>query len=359
MILLLACVTDEPSYGTYDPGPCADLDLEADLSEPVVYDCGREDYGRLGYGSNELLMHCPYEVLGPDVVLLSDGYEEIGRWDSDYDCMTYITNHLGEPQALMACSDAVYELVPGQEPVDLELDDPFLYVFHDDYDGDHQDDLMAVPTSTTATLRYGGGDEATLLFSDPLWSLGEGEWTGDGVVDQAWVSAEGTRMGVLAGGERFDGTVNADDVLEMADEGSYYKILHGGDMDGDGYGDLLVGDGIAVDVVPGSPALDRLDDPLLRIRSRREAILPMGWSDVDADSISEPIIGTDVNAAYQDVYAVPWCDLEGTIDLEDGAVLVAQDVESPLEEAIPIDLDADRQLEIMVDGNYILRVYER
>ncbi|MCP4806769.1 MAG: hypothetical protein GY913_03150 [Proteobacteria bacterium] len=358
ILLMLACETEEPSYGAYDPGPCGDNEVAAELSEPLVMDCGREDYGRLGYGANELLMHCPYELGGPDVVLLGDGFEELGRWDSDNSCTTYITNHLGAPQALMACTSGVYELVPGEDPALLDLDDPFLYVLHDDYDGDSLDDLMDVPTATTATVQYGGGGAATLLFPDVLWALGEGEWNGDGVVDQAWVLAQGAELAVLPGGETYDGEVDVSDDLVFAASGSYERILPAGDMDGDGYGDLLIGDGVAVNVVRGGASFEHLDDPLLRILFRRGAVEPMGFSDVDGDYVTEPIVGTDLDADYQDVYAVPYCDEGGTIQLEDGAVLVAQDVESPLEEAIPVDLDNDRKLELLVDGNYILRVYE-
>lgn len=362
VLLMLGCATEEPRYGTYDPGPCADNLLEIDPQEPTVLDGGREDYGRLGYGRNELLMLLPDwdqpVVTTATTTLLTDGYAQVGQWSSDVSCVPRITNHYGQPQALLACPDGVYELLPDQEPELMDVDHAFYQAWDDDYDGDGVDDLVDYVDYDRVDIWYGHGGDAQVTMPDTIWYIGEGDWTGDGQVDQAYVLG-GTDLGVLVGGHDLSGVVDGAAHLVMAPTGAYDKVTHAGDMDGDGYGDLMVGDGVTTKLLPGGADLDGLGQPLFTLISRTAGVEPMGWSDVDDDAVSDPIVGTSSgDGETQDVYALRYCEDGGVLQLQDVAVLMADDVAAPLEEAIPVDLDADRVLEVLVDGYFILRVYE-
>ncbi|HJN75972.1 MAG TPA: hypothetical protein QGF58_18725 [Myxococcota bacterium] len=369
-LILLACETEEPRYsGAADP-PCADQEpLEPSMGDPVVLDGGREDYGRLGYGSAELLMHYPVwtgpHVTGGVVTLLSDGYEEIGTWDTSYYCVVFITNHYtgAEPQAIAGCYDGMYELVPGEEPDLMDVDHTFYAASEDDYDGDGVDDVFDRDGDdwTAWNVTYGDGTEAHLTVPGTYiyWGIGEGDWNGDGVLDQSHLW-DGTGLGILYGGTKLEGNVAGEDVMVLGEGTAYERALHAGDMDGDGYSDIMIGYGGKTGVVRGAPEWTGpdLNDAVFSLVSKSgNDTIPMGWSDLDGDYVSDPIVGVQ-NGDYQDVYALRYCDEGGVIWLEDVGALIDEDVVAPLEEAFPIDLDADREFEIMIDGNYILRVYE-
>ena len=371
-LILLACETEEPRYAPAADPPCADQEaLEVTLSDPVVLDGGREDYGRLGYGSNELLMHYPVvdangfltEEEEGTVTLLTDGYEEVGQWTTSYWCAVYITNHYtgDEAQALAGCLDGMYELVPGEEPELMDVDHSFFGAWEEDVDGDDIDDVFTLSDWNVWAVYYGDGTEASLTLpgTSYYWGIGEGDWNGDGVLDQSHMW-DGTGLGILYGGEQLEGDVAGEDVFVLGEGTAYERALHAGDMDGDGYGDIMIGYGGKTGLVRGGPGWvgADLNDSVFSLISKSGAdTIPMGWSDVDGDYVSDPVVGIQ-NGDYQDVYAFRYCDEGGVLQLEDIATKIDEDVEAPLEEAFPIDLDADRQFEIMIDGNYILRVYE-
>jgi len=368
-LILLACDTDEDLRyaGAADP-PCADQEpLEPVLSAPVVLDGGREDYGRLGYGSNELLMMYPDYGAGAvttgTVTLLTDGYETVDTWTVDIDCAMYITNHFtgAESQAIAACGNGLYELEPGEEPELMDEDYVWLYAWEEDYDGDGVHDVFDYAAYDTWAVYYGDGAKATLQVpgSYIYWGIGEGDWNGDGILDQSHMW-DGTGLGILYGGEQLDGATKGEDVMVIGTGSAYERALHAGDMDGDGYGDIMIGYGGLTGLVRGAPewSPEDLDTRVFSLISKSgNDTIPMGWSDVDGDYVSDPVVGVQ-NGDYQSVYALRYCDEGGVIYLEDDGAIIDNDVEAPLEEAFPIDLDGDRQFEIMIDGNFILRVYE-
>ena len=369
LLILAACATEEPRYAGAATPPCADAEsLEPITSTPLEYGGGREDYGRLSDGSSGLLMLDPIELPGggadeSEAILLTDGYEVVDTWVWDYNCVAFLTNHYSgdETEAILGCYEGMYELVQGEDPELLDVDHTFFAATEDDFDGDGIDDVFDQVDWTTYAVWYGDGGSATLQIPGDYiyWGIGDGDWNGDGFTDQSHMW-NGTGLGILYGGEQLEGTVQAEDVMILGEGAAYERALYAGDMDGDGYGDIMIGYGGKTGLVRGSAqwtGADLNDSEFTLISKSGSDTIPMGWADIDEDHESDPIVGVQ-NGDLQDVYAFRYCDEPGVIELEDVGAKIGEDLEAPLEEAFPIDLDGDRDFEILMDGNYILRIYE-
>jgi hypothetical protein len=189
--------------------------------------------------------------------------------------------------------------------------------------------------------------DATPDFARVIASAGD--VNGDGFADLAVAAPSSSRVMVYYGGEQgfpASPSIALPGASEMGGDSFGYDIAAAGDVDGDGYGDLLVGKGFVstVFVYRGSangivvPAAAILRAPDLNARFGTAL---SGAGDVNGDGFADALIGAwglpgDHGTAYvfqgsaSGLLAAPWATMQGTTpdDQFGSAVSAAGDVDA-------------------------------
>jgi len=161
----------------------------------------------------------------------------------------------------------------------------------------------ATQPALTLTGPAGFGDEA-----GPA-----GDVNGDGFCDLAvWISGPPQQVMVFSGGPNGPTSAPVTLAAPAADQFSQMRVVSAGDVNGDGYADLLVGGGAAAQLFLGGPGgISTTPSPdVLTAGTPPDARWPAGGADFTGDGFPDAIIaGLDGTAFYQgngeDLVAAP------------------------------------------------------